>query len=286
MISGKTKLLCLIGSPVAHSMSPAMHNLSCELLGLDYAYMAFDIKENQVQEFLDSARLLGIRGFNVTMPCKMEAARLVDELSPAAAIMQATNAVVNENGRFIGHNTDGVGFVRNLVAHGVEVKDKIITLMGGGGAGTAIFVQLALDGAREIRMFNRKGANFEKLLGIAEKIKGYAPDCVLSICDISDEECLYQSVRGSDILVNATNVGMKPNEDASMIKDMSVYHENLVVAEIIYNPVETKMMKDAKAAGVKRVVGGKGMLLWQGEEAFRLFTGEQMPIEDVKKLFK
>jgi len=217
---------------------------------------------------------------------KMEAARLVDELSPAAAIMQATNAVVNENGRFIGHNTDGVGFVRNLAAHGVEVKDKIITLMGGGGAGTAIFVQLALDGAKEIRVFNRKGANFEKLLGIAEKIKAYAPESVLSIFDISDEECLYQSVRGSDILVNATNVGMKPNEDASMIKDMSVYHENLVVAEIIYNPEETKMMKDAKAAGVKQIVGGKGMLLWQGEEAFRLFTGEQMPVEDVKKLFK
>lgn len=286
MISGKTKLLCLIGSPVAHSMSPAMHNLSCELLGLDYAYMAFDIKEHQVQEFLDSARLLGIRGFNVTMPCKMEVARLVDELSPAAAIMQATNAVVNENGRFIGHNTDGVGFVRNLAAHGVEVKDKIITLMGGGGAGTAIFVQLALDGAKEIRVFNRKGANFEKLLGIAEKIKSYAPECVLSICDISDEECLYQSVRDSDILVNATNVGMKPNEDASMIKDISVYHEELVVAEIIYNPEETKMMKDAKTAGVKQVVSGKGMLLWQGEEAFRLFTGEQMPVEDVKKLFK
>ena len=100
MISGKTKLLCLIGSPVAHSMSPAMHNFSCELLGLDYAYMAFDIKEKQVQEFLDSARLLDIRGFNVTMPCKMEVARLVDELSPAAKIMKATNVVVNENGKF------------------------------------------------------------------------------------------------------------------------------------------------------------------------------------------
>lgn len=285
MISGKTKLLCLIGSPVVHSMSPAMHNLSCELLGIDYAYMAFDIKENQVQEFLDAAKLMNIRGFNVTMPCKMEAARLVDELSPAAEIMQAANTVVNDNGRLIGYNTDGVGFVRNLADHGVEVKDKVITLMGGGGAGTAIFVQLALDGAQEIRVFNRKGANFDKLVTIAGKIREYAPGCVMKVCDIADEGALYSSVRQSDILVNATNVGMKPNEDATMIKDMSVYHDNLVVAEIIYNPVETKMMKDAREAGVLKVVGGKGMLLWQGEEAFRLFTGNQMPVEEVKKRF-
>ena len=283
MISGTTKLLCLIGSPVAHSMSPAMHNLSCERLGLDYTYMAFDIKEEQVQDFLNSARLLNIRGFNVTMPCKMEVARFVDELSPAAKIMQASNTVVNENGKLIGHNTDGVGFVKNLLDHGVSVKDKKITLLGGGGAGTAIFVQLALDGAEEICVYNRKGANFDKLLKLIEKIKEYAPDCQMEIKDLNEEELLYDDIKKSDILINATNIGMKPRDEESLIKDMSVYHENLVVAEIIYNPIETKMMKDAKNAGVKTIVGGKGMLLWQGEEAFRLFTGHQMPVEEIKK---
>lgn len=286
MISGKTKLLCLIGSPVAHSMSPFMHNLSCEKLGIDYAYMAFDIKENEVQEFLKAARLMDIRGFNVTMPCKMEVARLVDELSPAAKIMKATNAVVNENGRLIGHNTDGVGFVRNLLDHGVSVKEKIVTLMGGGGAGTAVFVQLVLDGVKEIRIFNRRGANFDKLAKMTEEVLVYAPDCVIKIYDLNDEQKLYESIIQSDILVNATNVGMKPREDETLIKDLSVYHSELVVADIVYNPVETKMMKDAKNAGVRKVVGGKGMLLWQGEEAFRLFTGQQMPVEEVKKIFK
>lgn len=285
MISGKTKLLCLIGSPVEHSMSPAMYNLSCERLGLDYAYMVFDIKEQQVREFMNSARLLNIKGFSVTMPCKMEAARLVDELSPAAKIMQATNVVVNENGKFIGHNTDGVGFVKNLLDHGVSVKGKKVTLMGGGGAGTAIFVQLALDGAKEICVFNRKGENFNKLVKMIEEIKEYTPDCVMEICDLNDVQKLYTSIKESEILVNATNVGMKPRDEESLINDLSVYHENLVVAEIIYNPVETKMMKDAHKAGVRKVVGGKGMLLWQGEEAFRLFTGEQMPVEEVKALF-
>lgn len=283
MSSGKKQLLCLIGSPVSHSLSPSMHNLSCEILGLDYEYVTFEVKEHQVGEFLDKARRENIRGFNVTMPCKMETARLVDELSPAAKLMKASNTVVNENGKFIGHNTDGVGFVRNLLDHGVDVKDKVITLMGGGGAGTAIFVQLALDGAKEIRVFNRKGKNFDKLANLVGDIKEYAPDCVMKVCDLQDEKVLYESVKESDILVNATNIGMKPREEESLIRDMSAYHENLVVAEIIYNPVETKLMKDAISVGVKKVVGGKGMLLWQGAEAFRLFTGHEMPVEEVKK---
>ena len=269
-ISGTTTLLALIGSPVGHSGSPAMHNYSFEKLGLDYAYMAFEIKEDQVGEFLDAARLLKIRGFNVTMPCKMEVARQVDELSPAAQIMGASNTVVNENGKLIGHNTDGVGFVKNLAEHCVSVKDKTITLMGG---------------ASEIHVFNRKGANFEKLEKIAKKILEFAPECKIQVCDMADKKALYKSIGESDILVNATNVGMKPNEKGTMIQDTSVYREDLVVAEIIYNPKETRMMREAKEAGVKCVVGGKGMLLWQGAEAFHLFTGQEMPVEDVKAKF-
>ena len=174
---------------------------------------------------------------------------------------------------------------KNLAEHGVSVKDKTITLMGGGGAGTAIFVQLALDGASEIHVFNRKGANFEKLEKIAKKILEFAPKCKIQICDLADEKALYDSIGESDILVNATNVGMKPNEEGTMIQDTSVYREDLVVAEIIYNPKETRMMREAKEAGVKCVVGGKGMLLWQGAEAFHLFTGQEMPVEEVKAKF-
>ena len=109
--------------------------------------------------------------------------------------------------------------------------------------------------------------------------------CKVTVCDLEDKDLLYDTIRQSDILINATNVGMAPNTDATLIQDTSVYHENLVVAEIIYNPKETKMMLDAKAAGVKKVVGGKGMLLWQGVEAFRLYTGMEMPVEELKKLY-
>ena len=285
-ISGTTTMYGLIGSPVSHSGSPAMYNYSFQRLGIDSVYLAWEIKAGQVAEFIKAARLLNVKGFNITMPCKMETAGLVDELSPAAEIIGAVNTVVIENGKLTGHITDGKGFTLNLQDKGVSIRNKKVVLMGGGGAGTAIFVQSVLDGAKEVLVFNRKtSANFEKLEKIAEKLSGMSPKCKISICDLGDEMLLYDSIRKSDILINATNVGMAPNPDETLIHDMSAYHKDLVVAEIIYNPKETKMMADAKAAGVKTIVGGKGMLLWQAVEAFRIYTGQEMPVEEVKELF-
>ena len=144
-ISGHTGLLALIGSPVGHSGSPAMYNYSFAKLGLDYAYVAFDVKEDQVKEALDAVKLFHMRGINVTMPDKTEAAKYVDELSPAAQIIGAVNTIVNDDGRLTGYITDGEGFVHNLKDHGVDIKGKKITVAGGGGAATAIQVQCALD---------------------------------------------------------------------------------------------------------------------------------------------
>ena len=168
-ISGHTGLLALIGSPVGHSGSPAMYNYSFEKLGLDYAYVAFDVKEDGVKQALDAMRLFRMRGMNVTMPDKTEAARYMDELSPAAQIIGAVNTIVNEDGKLIGHITDGEGFVNNLKDHGVEVAGKKLTIAGGGGAATAIQVQCALDGAKAITIFNKKDAFFERTLATAEK---------------------------------------------------------------------------------------------------------------------
>lgn len=283
-ISGHTGLLALIGSPVGHSGSPAMYNYSFEKLGIDYAYVAFDIKEDQVKEALDAMRLFKMRGMNVTMPCKMEAARLVDELSPAAKIMGAVNTIVNEDGKLIGHMTDGEGFVNNLKDHGVDVKGKKITVAGGGGAATAIQIQCALDGAREITIFNKKDVFFERTLATAEKIKQAVPGCVVNVYDIDDITKMTEEIISSDIFANATIVGMKPMDDQSVVKDLSAFHPNLVVADAVYNPIETKLLREAKAAGCK-CVGGKGMLLWQGVSAFKLYTGEDMPVEEVKALY-
>lgn len=284
-ISGHTGLLALIGSPVGHSGSPAMYNYSFARLGLDYVYVALDIKEDQVKDAIAAMRLFNMKGGNVTMPDKIEAAKYMDELSPAAKIIGAINTIVNDNGKLTGHITDGEGFVNNLKDHGVEVKGKKITVAGGGGAATAIQVQCALDGVREITIFNKKDAFFERTLAMAEKIKEAVPGIIVNVYDIDDTAKMTAEIQSSDIFVNATVVGMNPNlADQSVVKDLSAFREGLVVADAVYNPEETKMLKEAKAAGCK-TIGGKGMLLWQGVSAFKLFTGMDMPVDEVKEKF-
>lgn len=283
-ISGKTGLLALIGSPVGHSGSPAMHNYSFERLGLDYAYVAFDIKAEEVADAIAAMKTFKMRGFNVTMPCKIEAAKYMDELSPAAQMIGAVNTIVNEDGHLTGHITDGVGFVDNLRDHGVEIKNKKMTIIGGGGAATAIYVQCAIDGAREISIFKRQDATLSRTLEVVEKVRKNVPTCVINVYDTADVVKMTEEIQNSDILVNGTIVGMKPMDNESPVKDLAAFHKDLVVCDIVYNPIETKLLREAKEAGCK-CVGGKGMLLWQGVAAFKLFTGEDMPVEEVKAKF-
>lgn len=283
-ITGHTGLLALIGSPVGHSGSPAMYNYSFERLGLDYAYVALDIKENEVKAAIDAMRLFHMRGCNVTMPDKVEAAKYMDELSPAAQIIGAVNTIVNDDGKLTGYITDGEGFVNNLRDHGIDIRGKKITVAGGGGAATAIQVQCALDGAREISIFNIKDAFFERTLQTAEKIKKAVPEIVVNVYDIADTERMTEEIASSDIFANATIVGMKPMENESVVKDLAAFRPGLVVCDAVYNPEETKLLREAKEAGCT-CVGGKGMLLWQGVAAFKLYTGMDMPVEEVKEKF-
>ena len=283
-ISGHTGLLALIGSPVGHSGSPAMYNYSFEKLGLDYAYVAFDIKVEEVAAAIAAMKTFKMRGFNVTMPCKIEAAKYMDVLSPAAQIIGAVNTIVNDGGVLTGHITDGEGFVNNLKDNGVEVKDKKITIIGGGGAATAIYVQCAIDGAKEISIFKRQDANLMRTLEIVEKVRIYAPECKINVFDTADVAKMTAEILDSDILVNGTIAGMTPMDEESPVKDNSAFHKDLVVCDIVYNPLETKLLREAKEAGC-RCVGGKGMLLWQGVSAFKLFTGMDMPVEEVKTLY-
>ena len=284
-ISGTTRLLALFGSPVGHSGSPAMYNYSFEKLGIDYAYLAFDVTVDTIAQAVQAAKTLNMRGFNITMPCKTEALQYMDELSPAARLIGAVNTVVLEDGKLWGHNTDGRGFVLNLGQHGVDVKGKKMTILGGGGAATAIFVQAALDGAREISVFNVKDSFFANIEATAAKLSKEAPDCRVKVCDLADEALLKAEIADSDLLVNATRVGMKPMDGESPIKDSSVFRKDLVVCDVVYNPKETKLMRDAAAAGCEKVIGGTGMLLWQGVEAFKLYTGKDMPVKEVQELY-
>ena len=280
-IKGTTGLLALIGSPVGHSGLPAMYNFSFQYHNLDYAYMAFDIKEDEVPAALDAMRLFKMRGCNVTMPCKNKAAQCVDELSPAARIVGAVNTIVNENGKLVGHITDGTGFVRNLKEHGVDVKGKKMVVLGAGGAATALQVQCALDGAARISIFNPNDVFLDRAKSTAEKLEKEVPECKVNVYCIEDQDKLREEIANTDILVNGTLAGMKPHDDISLV-DKSMFHKNLVVADVVYNPEETRMLREAKEAGCK-TVGGKGMLLWQGAAAYKLYTGLEMPTEEYQK---
>ena len=284
-INGKTELFCLIGSPVGHSGSPAMYNYSFQKTNLNCAYLAFDVRLEETEAAVNGLKTLGCSGFNVTMPCKTRAAELADELSDAAALIGACNTMVIKDGKLYGHNTDGIGFVKNLKEHGVDVKDKVMTVMGAGGAATAIQVLSALEGAREIHIFNRRDEFYANAENTAKKIEERVPGVKVNVYPLEDEQKLYEKIGESHILVNATKVGMKPMEEESLIKDTRVFRENLVVADAVYNPRETKMLQEAQAAGCKIALGGIGMLLRQGEAAFRIFTGENMPTEEVYEKF-
>ena len=282
-ISGRTGLFALIGTPVGHSKSPVMYNYSFKKLDLDYRYLAFDITVDKVKEALLAIKTFNIKGVNVTMPCKSAVTEYMDELSPAARIIGACNTIVNDNGKLVGHITDGVGYVRNLKENGVEVKGKKITIMGAGGAATAIQVQCALDGAREISIFNPKDDFYKRAEQTVENIKKDVPECVVNLYDLEDTNKLYEEIESSDILTNATLIGMKPYDNETNIKDTSVLRKDLVVTDVVYNPKKTKMIEDAEANGCK-AIGGLGMLLYQGAEAFNLYTGLEMPVEEVNEL--
>lgn len=283
-ISGTTGLLALIGSPVGHSGSPAMYNYSFEKLGLDYAYVAFDVKIEEVGKAIEAMRTFQMRGCNVTMPDKTEAAKYVDELSPAARLIGAVNTIVNDNGKLTGYITDGEGFVNNLRDHGIDIAGKKITIAGGGGAATAIQVQCALDGAREISIFNQKDEFFSRTLDMADKIQKEKPSCTVRVFDLADQAKMKEEIGSSDIFANATIVGMKPMDQQSVVKDTSAFRPGLVVCDAVYNPKETKLLREAKQAGCI-CISGEGMLLWQGVAAFKLYTGQDMPVEEVREKF-
>jgi len=282
-ITGHTGLTCLLGSPVAHSISPQLHNEAFESLDLDYRYLAFDVKIEELQTVVAGLKAMNVRGFNLTMPHKNAMCGLCDRLSPAAEIIGAVNTVVNENGILIGHTTDGIGYMRALKEDGIDILGKKITVLGAGGAATSIFVQAALDEVREISIFSRRSPFFERAESIISLLKTKT-DCNIHLYDFSDEPLLKKEISESVLLINGTSVGMAPNTENSLITDPAFFHPDLIVSDVIYNPRETKFLKLAKQAGCK-TQNGLPMLLYQGAEAFKLWTGEDMPVELIREKY-
>ncbi|MBR3645476.1 MAG: shikimate dehydrogenase [Lachnospiraceae bacterium] len=282
-ITGHTGLTCLLGSPVAHSISPLMHNEAFKLLGLDYIYLCFDVNEDNLSHAVNGLKLLNVKGFNCTMPVKNKMAAIADELSPAASMIGAVNTVLNDNGKLIGHNTDGIGYMRSLSDAGHNIIGKKMTLLGAGGAASSIFVQAALDGVKEISIFSRKGHFWDRAQQQVDLVNS-STDCHATLFEFGNDDVLYNEISTSDILTNATPVGMAPNTEACLIKDKSVLNENLIVSDIIYNPKETKLLRLAGEQGCK-TINGLYMLLFQGSEAFKIWTGYEMPVDKIRDKF-
>ena len=281
-IKGTTGLMALIGSPVGHSGSPAMYNFSFRHHNLDYAYMAFDIKEDQVPAALDAIRLFKMRGANVTMPCKNEAAKHMDELSPAARIIGAVNTIVNENGKLVGHITDGIGYMQSLKDNDIDVIGKKMTIAGAGGAATAIEIQAALDGVKEMSIFNIKDKFWANAEETVKKIRENT-DCIVNLYDLDDKDKLREEIADSYLFAQATGVGMKPLEGQTVVPDETYFRPDLIVTDTVYAPRETETLRLAKKAGCK-TMNGLGMMLFQGDAAFHLWTGKHMPIDHMKEV--
>lgn len=282
-ITGHTRLTGLLGSPVAHSISPMMHNEAFQQLGLDYTYLAFDVGTDKLEKAVDGLRALDVRGFNLTMPDKNLMCSLCDKLSLASEISGAVNTVVNDNGVLTGYTTDGIGYMRAANDAGHDLNGKKMTLLGAGGAATAILVQAALDGLSEISVFSIHDEFFPR----AEKIVAdlnERTNCKVRLYDFDDESVLRREIAESAILTNGTSVGMLPNADRSIITDPSMFHKGLVVSDVIYNPKETLLLKLAREAGCD-TFNGLYMLMYQGAESFKLWTGQDMPIPIIKEKY-
>ncbi len=276
-IDGMTKLVCLLGSPVAHSLSPAMHNTAFDALNLNYRYLAFDVRPDDLPSVVDGLKKMGAAGWNLTMPHKTDMVNLVDELSPAAKMVGAVNTVVNANGKLTGHITDGIGEMRNLKSHGVDARGKHMVIAGAGGAARAVAAQAALDGAASIDIFNRSA---DKAFALAEIINA-GTACAAKGFSLSDQSALAKSLEKASVFINGTNLGMAPDTDSCVLEDVSMLSKETAVADLVYHPGETTLLRLAKARGCP-VVPGFGMLLYQGAAAFELWTGEKMPTDIVK----
>ncbi|MBZ5482997.1 shikimate dehydrogenase [Priestia megaterium] len=285
-IDGKTKLVGLLATPIGHSLSPRMHNLGYTLAGLNYAYLAFEVGNNELEKAVNGFKAAGLAGFNVSMPNKMKVLEYLDELDDSAKYTRASNTVVNQDGRLIGYNTDGLGYVKNLIDHDVKLEGQKVTLVGSGGAATPIAIQLTQSGIREISIFARNDEYFaqaeENVNYINNEMKEFGVKA--NIFPLEDKEAFRREVAESAILANGTSLGMKPLDHLSIIDDtLDVLRKDLVVTDVVYNPQKTKLLTQAEEAGAK-TINGLGMMLWQGALAFKLFTGVDMPMKQVKEI--
>lgn len=282
-ITGYTGLICLLGSPVAHSVSPAMHNESFRYHGLDLVYLAFDVPPEQFDHAVEGLIAVDAGGWNCTMPHKRRMYDRADILSEEAQLIGAVNTVVQKNGVLTGYNTDGKGYMKAVRDAGHDIVGQKMTLLGAGGAAASIVSQAALDGVPRIDLFARKGSSWDSIQEVADRVNSRTA-CRIELYELNDEQQMRRSLKDSRILVNASSVGMSPREEGCLIPDRSYLHPGLIVSDVIYNPRKTRLLQMAEEAGCP-VFNGMYMLLYQGAYAFELWTGKQMPVALIREKY-
>ena len=275
-IKGSTNIVGLIGHPVEHSFSPPMHNAAFKKLGMDYAYVAFDVDPKNLKSAIEGAKSLNIKGFNVTIPHKIQVMDYLDEIDEVAGLIGAVNTIDFKDMK--GYNTDGIGAVK-AIEEVTSIKGKNVVVAGAGGASRAISFYIAKYGADSLTILNR---NVEK----AQKLAGDVSDSDLIANVNSDSVSQINSyLDDADILIDTTPVGMHPHIDDEPITTSEHMHEDMAVFDAVYNPNETVLLKEAIKAGAKPVYGIK-MLLYQGAESFKIWTGQDAPVDEMENALK
>jgi shikimate dehydrogenase len=271
-INGQTKLVGLIGRPVEHSLSPAMHNSAFAALNLNWCYVPLPVLPERLGEAVDGLRALGFVGANVTVPHKQAVMSYLDEATPEAKAIGAVNTIVVSEERAIGYNTDWQGFLTALAEGGFDPQGKRAVVMGAGGAARAVVYALAHAGA-QVTVLNRTPSRAQALV---QDFSPLFPSSLLSLP--LAPQTLEEQTAEAHLLVNTTPVGMWPEVDQSPWPEDLTFPDQLTVFDLVYNPGETKLLRQARAAGAKGI-GGLGMLVHQGAAAFELWTGEKAPVE-------
>ena len=277
MISGKTRVCGVIGDPIEHTMSPVMHNAAFKELGLDYLYVPLRVKREELGKAVESMRTLNIRGLNVTLPHKVAIIPFLDELDPLAGKIGAVNTIVNDDGVLTGYNTDATGFLQALLERGGEPKEKKVVILGAGGASRAISFILAERDAHLV-ILNRL-LELDWAEELAQRISQVFAKEVKAL--ELNEKNLEMVLEGADILINATSVGMSPDVDKTPVP-ARLLKPGLIVVDIVYNPIKTRLLKEAETTGAQ-TIGGLDMLAWQGAIAFEKWTGRKAPLDLMKR---
>lgn len=272
-MDAETTLVGLIGWPVRHSLSPAMHNAAFAALELNWAYVPLPVPSDRVGAAVRGLRALGFRGANVTVPHKQAVMPFLDALTPAAQSIGAVNTiVVGVDGALLGDNTDAPGFAADLAAQGVEIAGRSVTMVGAGGAARAVLYALLQGGAARVTILNR---NVERARALAKEFAPLAPGCTLDALRFPQS---VQDCAGADLVINCTSLGMSPSVEGLPWDADAPFMPGQVVYDLVYNPAQTRLLQMAAAQGAK-AVGGLGMLVWQGALAFAQWTEYEAPVQ-------